>query len=342
MIYYLGLILSVFVVRLLSLQFRKNDKAVFYTLTALIVILFQGLRSFSVGTDLLSYIPSYSRIGRNIPFSLTAKFMNYEIGYILLNKLIYILGFNERGFLIIVTIIIQAPIFYTMYKYSESPLLSVFSYFAFGNFIMTFSGLRQAISMSLCFVAYVFIKNKKPIWFILIVFLACCFHKSAMICFLLYPLYYIRVNKIAFPFILLGIVACFIFRNQIFALLSKIYYGAEKETQATGAYTMFIMYLLLYIIANVIKCDEDEYKGLTNIMLVLVCVYSLASIHSFITRMAYPISLYLTLLIPKIVSGIKLETEKDHFVVYGLCNLLCIACFMYFLGGLNTLPFSFM
>lgn len=342
MIYYCGLILSIFVMRGISLTFKNKDRIVFFAFSAILVILFQGLRSFSVGVDLTSYIPSYSEIGKYVPFSFTAKYLNYEIGYILLNKVIYALGFSERGFLIVITMIIQAPIFYTMYKYSETPLLSVFVYFAFGNFVMTFSGLRQAVSMSICFAAYGFVKNRKPIWFYILIALAFCFHKSALICLLVYPLYHIKIKEIAFPFVLLGIATCFAFKNQIFALLSKIYYGEEITSQATGAYTMFVMFLLLYIISNFLRSDDIDYNGLMNILLIIVCIYSLASIHSFITRMSYPLSLYLTLFIPKIVGRLKWKYNRDKIIVYGLCNVLCIACFMNFIGALNTLPFSFL
>lgn len=342
MIYYCGLILSILIVRGISLQFKNMDRIVFFVFSAVLVILFQGLRSFSVGTDLASYIPSYSEIGENVPFSFTAKHHNFEIGYILLNKLIYALGFSERGFLIIITIIIQAPIFCTMYKYSESPLLSVFVYFAFGNFIITFSALRQAISMAICFSAYGFIKNRKPIGFCVLVVLACLFHKSALIFFLIYPLYYIKINEIAFPFTLLGIAACFVFKNQILALAGKIYYGREITSQETGAYTMFVMFLLLYVISNFLRSDDADYSGLMNILLLVVCIYSLASVHSYITRVAYPLLVYLTLFVPKIAGGQRWEYSIDIIIVYGLCDLLCIACFMYFIGGLNTLPFSFL
>lgn len=341
-IYYLGLILSVIVVWLISLQFKKRGRAIFFAVSALIVILFQGLRSFSVGTDIVRYIPGFLSIGKNVPLSFTAKYANFEIGYIWLNKIIYLLGIRERGFLIIMAIIIQASIFYTMYKYSESPLLSVFAYFAFGNFVMTFSGLRQSIAMSICFIAYICIKKKKPIIFYILIFLAFLFHKSAIACVLIYPIYHIRIKKTFFPFVVCLIALCFLFRNQIFALLSKIYYGEEGATADTGAYTMFIMFLLLYVVSFFLQDDDAEYSGLMNVLLLIVLIYTLASVHNYITRMAFPLSLYLTLFIPKVVDRVKVTSFKGKSVVYVLSNLLCIVCFFYFIGGLETLPFSFL
>lgn len=343
MLYYCGLIISIIFLRCITLRLKHNGRTTFFLLTALLVICFQGFRSFSVGTDLASYLPGYINIGMSVPFRLSAQYQNFEIGYILLNKIIYFLGFSQRSFLIIIAILIQAPIFYTIYKYSDKPILSVFVYFAFGNFIMTFSGLRQAISMGICFYAYVFIKEKKLIKFILTILVASLFHASVMLCLLLYPLYYIKIKKSMFPFALLGIALCFLFREQILSLAGKLYYGNGVLGRETGAYTMFVMFLLLYIVSNILKSDDDtEYQGLSNILLLMVCIYSLASVHDFVTRIAYPLSLYLTLFVPKVVDrGKACLKEKFGIVIDGLSNLLCVVCFLVSIGSFNTLPFSF-
>lgn len=341
MLYYCALIILIIFFRILTFSLQNKGQKIFFILTTLIVIVFQGLRSYSVGTDLVAYIPGYIEIGKHVPINLSATYNNFEIGYILLNKFIYLLGFNKRAFLIIVAIIIQVPIFKTMYAYSENPLLSVFAYFAFGNFIMTFSGLRQAIAMSICFFSYKFIKNKNAIKFAFMILLACFFHKSAVICFVLYPLYYLKIKNI-FPLALLVVGICFLFRNQILAILSRVFFGEAQEGHSTGAYTMFIMFLLLYIMANVLQSDDKDYNGLTNILLMIVCIYCLASIHMSVTRLAYPLSLYLTIFIPKVVNNVKFEKSMHQRVFYCLSDSLCVICFILFVGQLGTLPFSFL
>lgn len=341
MIYYCGLIILIFIFRATSSFFKDCERKAFFLPTAIAVILFQGLRSFSVGTDLSVYISAYEKIGSEVAFSFNAKYQNFETGYVLLNKILYLAGFSERAFLIAITILIQAPIFFVMYKYSVNPLLSVLSYFAFGNFIVTFSGLRQSIAMSLCFAAYVFIKERKVVRFIVLTLLACFFHKSAVLCFALYPLYCIKIKNSALPFILIGIALCFLFKEKIVGFLSFVYYGKEANIEPNGSYTMFFMYLALYIVSIFIEGSEDK-SGLSNILLMLVFIYSLSSVHETIVRVAYPLSLYISLLIPEIVAGINVKTEKDGLLLNLLCNALCVACFLFFVGDLATLPFGFL
>ena len=138
MIYYGGLLLYIFALYLFFGQMKRTDcaTALFFSFACLGVVLFQGFRAFSVGTDLSSYLPGYLAIGRSNFTQL--NYQNFETGYVVLNKILYRLGLDVRGFLIAIAAIIQIPVFYTMGRYSEKPLLSILWYFTFGNFLMTF------------------------------------------------------------------------------------------------------------------------------------------------------------------------------------------------------------
>lgn len=67
-------------------------------------------------------------------------------------------------------------------------------------------------------------------------------------------------------------------------------------------------------------------------------VYSFAPMHDYVARIGYPLSLYMTVFVPKLVKSYDV-TPKG--VYYGGCYLLLTICFFYFLGGLDTLPFRF-
>lgn len=342
MIYYSSLILSIFILYFITSNLQNTTKArkIFFIFTCTFVILFQGYRSFTVGTDLASYIPSYSVIGTQINSFSNLSFLNYESGYVVYNKLLYTLGFDERSFLIITAMFIQIPIFYTMYKYSKKPLLSIFVYFAFSNFIMTFSGLRQSIAMSLCFYSYKFIKEKKILFYMVAIIIATLFHLSAIICLLLYPLYYIKLDTKKIIFVIVIIVGCLIFNNQIIQLANQIYYGEGREIATTNAYTMLILYCILLIISYLINSNDYDYIGLRNILTCLCIIYTIAPVSNTFTRLGYPLSLYLTIFIPEIV--LKINIKPNNLIKDIICYVICISCFFYFLGGLDTLPFSFL
>lgn len=348
MVYYLGLIGVIGILRLLNLRWENIiPRKLFFILAALCVILFQGFRSFSVGTDLEAYLPAYLEIGQ-APWG-TAH-LGFEWGYLILNKLLYTIGCSRRVFLIVVAAMIQIPIFLTLYRQSEKPFLSILVYFAFGNFIMTFSGLRQSIAMGLCFAAYNFIKSKKPVPFLLLIAFATLFHKSAVFCVLLFPLYYLHLWEVPLPLQLSGVGFCFFFRKDFVEWFGKLYYGHEVEVTDNHAYTMFFMYLLLYVVAYILERRGDpvnpespedrDYLGLRNILFLLIVAFSLASAHDYIARIAFPLTLYLSVFVPKLLDRIP-GGERIRLSARIASYVLCVACFCYFAGGLNTLPFRF-
>ncbi|WP_233513133.1 EpsG family protein [Absiella sp. AM29-15] len=315
-------------------------KKFFSCIICLIVVLFQGFRSFNVGTDLISYLPSYSKIGYYVTDFHNLTFLNYEPGYVLYNKLLFDFGVTERGFLIVTASIIQIPIFYMIYKNSKKILLSIFVYFAFSNFIITFSGLRQAIAMGICFFAYKFIKEKKIIFYIITIFFASTFHASAWFCLIIYPVYYLKLNKKNFLWTICILFIIFVFKSQIVQISNYLYYGETRELVNTNAFTMFFMYTILLCISFYFNSNDSDFIGLRNILLIICYIYALASVSNVFIRLSFPLSLYLTILIPDIVE--KINIKPSNMLKEFICFTICIACFFYFIGDLNTLPFSFM
>lgn len=338
MAYYSGLLIYIWILYVLTSQMKNKERGrkIFFIFVCLGVILFQGFRSFTVGTDLASYIPSYFRIGVEDFYDFT--YLNYEPGYVILNKILYQMGVDERGFLIAIAAFVQIPIFYTLYRYSEWPILSILWYFTFGNFIFTFSGLRQSIAMAICFLGYKFIKNKKFMHYFLVILFASTFHSSAWFCLVLYPIYFVKLDRRKI-FIALGMLAMvYMLRSSIFAFLGRLYYEESISSMDTGAFTMFAVYVLMFILSFYKKKEETEYMGLRNILLILAMIYSFASMHTYVTRIGYPLSLYMTVFVPKLANSFHVV---PRWLYHSLCYAVLIAVFYYFLGGLNTLPFSF-
>lgn len=72
----------------------------------------------------------------------------------------------------------------------------------------------------------------------------------------------------------------------------------------------------------------------------LIVAFSLASAHDYIARIAFPLTLYLSVFVPKLLDRIP-GGERIRLSARIASYVLCVACFCYFAGGLNTLPFRF-
>lgn len=332
MVYYLSLILILILFRLISLIIPKTaEKGFFFLLSCLIIVLFQGLRSVQVGTDIPTYLKYFEHIALGYDTA-------YELGYEWLVRIVYALDLDFQALLFIITVIIQVPIIYTICKYTNKPLLGIVVYFAFGEFLFTFSGLRQGIAMSLAFFGYGFIKNHKPIKFMILVLAGSLFHVTSIFNLVIYPLFYLRNTKKEFLFSVLLIAIVFIFNEHLVVFATELF-GRYKVVVKTGAYEMFFAYLVLWVVTLWIRPRQfdQEYMGLRNMLLVVVLIYAMAPVSNVITRLAYPFELFLCLFIPWVTECIR---GKPRFFYDMLCYGLCLAFFISHIGWLDTLPYS--
>ena len=338
MIYYIALLSYVMLLRLLTSMHpnKKTGDRLFAFLSCVGVVLFQGFRDFSVGNDLVHYIPYFKEMGE-LPAG-CLHIANFEPGYVLINKILYKAGFGERGLIIFIAALIQIPIFYTIYKFSDDMLMSILWYFSFGEFIFTFSGLRQAIAMSICFAGFYFIKEKKfwPFFFTCLV--AATFHKSALISLVVYPAYHIKISN---KWLITMVCAClfvFTFSEELLGFVTKYFYSSYGEVENTGAYTMVIAYFGLYVLSFWNKEPDDDYMGMRNILLILVLIYCFAPVSDVFTRVSFVMELYMCLFIPKIIASFNF---RPKLIYYGCCYMLLSVCMFRFIGMFHTLPFRF-
>ncbi len=162
-------------------------------------------------------------------------------------------------------------------------------------FVMMFSGLRQSLAVSAGIVAYEFVKQRKPKRFILIALIALGLHHTAFMVLLMYPLYYLKINKRNLFTIIPVIAAVFIFNKQIFAVLVDILSNifGEKydvEVTVTNAYTFIILFILFAVFSYVIPDEEKmdaEALGLRNYLLFAVLLQCFAPVHALSMRLNY-------------------------------------------------------
>ena len=194
-------------------------------------------------------------------------------------------------------------------KYSTDASLTIALFVMTSNFAMMFSGLRQAIAISLSFVAFEFVRKKKLLPFLAITFLAILFHTSAFMILFMYPLYHLRITRswmlIIVP--LLGLL--FVFNAPIFNYLTAImsrFTDYEAGISSTGAYTMLILYGLLAVFAYVVPDEralaaDPDAIGLRNFLLMSVALQMFAPLHTLAMRMNYYYMAFVPLAIPMVI-----------------------------------------
>lgn len=298
---------------------RKNqNKSILILVFFAIFFVVLALRGISVGYDVLNYSNHF----RSTSFMELNRVLARDSDwlYYLLNWIVSRFTHDFRIFLAICAAITLLPIAFLYNEEHEWDYLKVVTFLIMPNFMMIFSGLRQAIAFAIGVIAYKYVREKKPIHFLIFALIAFGFHHSAFIIFSFYPLYYFAFKKKHLWFVVPSIAIVFLYSRPIFVWLTRIataLFGDDysSDISQTDGYTMLILFVLLAIFAYVIpdeKKMDKETLGLRNFLLMAVLLQCFAPVHALAMRLNYYFILFIPILLPKII-----KYRKDTFKEIG-------------------------
>lgn len=253
MIIYLLLIVFIFIVFLIDnskiSEIEKDNRAnLLLRLVFFVLFLICALRSSSVGRDM----PGYERVydmTKSIDWN-NYSYVYFENGYKFLMKVCIAFGFSFQMFMAICYVIILVPLYIFIKKYSNNKILSAFIFVCYMFFEFDLTGLRQAIAMSISIIGFMILLSnmkRKLVYYILIIFLASLFHKSAFICYLILPFLFIKSVIVYSIFLLLGSVTSLFLRRYLFVLIKEFF---EKDSFTVDAkFYIGLNFIFLLILA---------------------------------------------------------------------------------------------
>lgn len=315
---------------------QKEDSArkTFCVIAFLSLFLMFALRHMSMGLD-LKYTTSYGYLGRFLRITSASwsdifnpEVAHYEKGYVIFNKIIGTIHKDRQFFLGACAFFTILPIIYVIYKKSESPFQSVIIYMGLPVFLLTYSGIRQALAIGICFLAFLYIEDKKIVKFALLVILAMLFHRSAIIFFIAYPLYHLKMSvSVRWASVVLMPVV-FVLKRPLFAIFSKIF-KENAVAKNTGAGTLFIIFALIYVFCMLYSDGSKEQNGLLNLFLMACLCQAFGGIYDTAVRVAYYFMLSLVILIPNVIEKMDSNLDKPIFktavvVAFGAFGLYSI------------------
>ena len=194
--FYIIVFLILFVLAVLNVQMHdKLSSQLLSGVAAILLIAIAGLR-FETGGDwddyaqLFANFPSFSRLIGN-PSELLLQ--PVEEGFVLLCAAIKALGGTVQHLFFVVAFINITLITCALPKYTNYPAVSLLCYFGLLFFNLEMIYIRQATAVALCFFALQYIERRKILPYLLIILLACTFHRVAV---LMIPLYFLLQAKI--------------------------------------------------------------------------------------------------------------------------------------------------
>lgn len=119
-----------------------------------------------------------------------------ERGFRLLGLAVVWTGGDYRAFLFVFHFLLTVLVFAWIGRYSSSPWMSVYLFVALQYFALSMNLLRQALAAAVILWTYPFLKSRRFLPYCGVVFLAACFHRTALIMLPFYVLLNLRVSKL--------------------------------------------------------------------------------------------------------------------------------------------------
>ena len=176
-------------------EFTKQPdrkKLIYYAACGFLILLY-AVQDGSVSIDIEEYMRQYAAIS-DLSFAqmLTHKF---EIGYVLLCRILALLFDSERVLVLAMALIIL-PLFARSFRQeTEDPMVALTAFLALGMYLHAIIFWRQLAAMAILTFSYRYIRQRKLIPFLLVMLAAMCFHKTAVVFLGLYVIYNIPINK---------------------------------------------------------------------------------------------------------------------------------------------------
>ncbi|WP_188653890.1 EpsG family protein [Yeosuana aromativorans] len=312
-----------FVFSLLLFGKYKVIKGVnFYWLTYFFIFLFSAFR-YDVGYDFMYY---YKILDKSIKYY-DNMFNRLEF----LNKII--INFSQdinflQLYFIATSFLIVFLIYKTVKFYSKDFIISTLIFLSFPIFYFnSFSIIRQFVAISIVFYSFKFVKSKKLFSFLLSIFIAFFFHKSAVLALPIYWIYRLKLKNIHFIIIyFVGLFSSEIAYYAVKFIIPEYMVYLEKRIGVGGDKLLIIFQIIgffLLFLVNKKKGDNNYNFYITSFFIGLFIWSSLSPYGHAGFRGGLYFIVFFILLLPEVLEIIK-EKKLLKYTTYCICFIFFV------------------
>ncbi len=336
--------------------FRLEKKqSIFVWIAGLLIIVAVGLR-LNAGADYpiyrtlfagFSLYTTYGDVFDKALFKENAE--QIEWIYVLINKLVFDLGFPFFVVTLVMAIIAVTLKFTTIYKNVAYPALAILFYFMPIMFFEDSGQMRQGLGIAVCVASFKFIKERNLFMFLLCMYIALGFHKTSVAFIPAYWIVKIPMNSKRIFWVL--VIALLISPLELYRLgggifssiapddlsgaytgyLDDRYYGTEVETGLNDIVKLFFIGILIRYDKR--ACEQVLwYEYMRNLAVFgLVLFYFFRSNEIFAVRLPGAYMFFVTMFcMTSIVYAVRGRTKQILYL--GFLTYL-VAMFFYFGQG---------
>lgn len=330
MAFYLFLLFAIcfisMVITMSGMPIMTRNKALLWSV-GLLLLFFAMFRGVMVGADYYGYLNYLITLsGRDYWDMVTDETLRLEKGYVSLTWFLGNISLEPLFFSGVVYSIFLFFSFRIIGKYSHSMWLSLFLFVAMGFYSNSYNTLRQSLAMCICWYGIPSLINNHRWRFLLTVFIAFLFHKTALL-FAVIALFGKRITmKQTLVLLSLTFVAALALGPIVdlaVSVLNLIDY-TEKENSG-GGYTLLTFFCMMLFAMRYVGNRQSELKNnrvidvFLNMLLLAVLIQVLALKLSILTRCTEFFRFSLVILIPNVLMSFK---KKERMLLITVCIAL--------------------
>ena len=307
--------------------YSEKVKNISYWFSVFVITIIFSARDYSIGAggDTEAYVEAYKQIG-NLDFYQMMQF-GWEPGYVVLNKLIYIL-FNgdDRCFVILMSILIILPIAKYIKQISPLPNFCLLFFIASGGFIHV--GLfRQMLAFSIILYGFKYLKSESCgysnlIKFAAIICMASLFHLTALLFSFVYFIKpKVTVNALFMSFLVSLLV--YLFGASIYDFLiklSRINYAMITDGGLNKSIFLYCVAVLALVFCK--KAINDNYKVDASLFMTVVALQPFCLVFGLASRVLIYFELSIVIVMSVLLNAFLGKGNRAEFVM--CVNLLVI------------------
>lgn len=316
---------------------KKRKKM--YIIGALIpIFIIAGFRGAGVGADTQSYIRIFEAAKSAHFLEVYSDYSRLEYGY---KYFVYFLASyfsHPQWQFIFVAFFSCIGIGYFVYQNAREPFLAILFFITLGFFDFTLSGLRQTIAITVTLFLFPLIKDRKLFWFLVGIFIAALFHKSALF---FIPAYFIANNPVKKKTVIVYFLSFFVLflvaDKLLLAAADALDYNYSVENVGNG-YIFFSIVLIITVLAfKFHKSLIQQNKNNRFIINMSFCSFMLWGVR-LISRTAERITLYYMpytyVLLEEIIMSRSVSIRRQYYFITVVC---CIILYLYRLYNNSTI-----
>jgi len=262
-------------------QEENENKKIFLFSTFFMLALIMGLRNYTVGRD----TPTYKIIFEDLMHFpawdiLTDKVNSFEKGFAMLMRLSGEIYPSYYFFQMVVAFLYCFGMSKFIYDNFED-ILTPFIIFLALMYFQAFNGTRQWFAVMITANSWTCLKNKRFFSSLFLSFLAISMHKTAILFFIAYVIYFVNNKKIFLQIIPVSMVVMAIFYKQILQIIADlglydIYMNNSQDRLPLG--WSFLMWLILLAVAIFEIYCLKKTQPIERAEAVMSCWYNIAGI----------------------------------------------------------------